>query len=161
MLKKMWVAFVAHIFSAKNNKILCIESAKTVNELVKLTTLWTTEPCLFNFSKIFTILLWNTINSNLSKKSKNYFLRQNFQNINLLQKLHRSKFKMLSAEIFNQQAISNTQNSIIMYYFLQNKDVSEGLNHYHSMGKFSRRQTDDIFLIFLENKIWHFMQIIF
>ena len=38
-----------HIFSAKNIKILCIESAKTVNEmtlneLVKLTTLWTTGP---------------------------------------------------------------------------------------------------------------------
>ena len=36
-----------HIFSAKNIKILYIESAKTVNEmtlneLVKLTTLWTT-----------------------------------------------------------------------------------------------------------------------
>ena len=29
------------------------------------------------------------------------------------------------------------------------------------MDKFSRRQTNDIFLIFffLENKIWHFMQI--
>ena len=39
-----------HIFSAKNIKILCIESTKTVNEmtlneLVKLTTLWTTGPC--------------------------------------------------------------------------------------------------------------------
>ena len=38
-----------HIFSAKNNRILYIESAKTVNEmtlneLVKLTTLWTTGP---------------------------------------------------------------------------------------------------------------------
>ena len=37
----------AHIFSAKNIRILCIESAKTVNEmtlnkLVKLTMLWTT-----------------------------------------------------------------------------------------------------------------------
>ena len=37
------------IFSAKNIRILCIESAKTVNEmtlnkLVKLTTLWTTGP---------------------------------------------------------------------------------------------------------------------
>ena len=28
------------------------------------------------------------------------------------------------------------------------------------MGKFSRRKTDDIFLIFLENKIRHFMQIV-
>ena len=40
--EKMWVAF--HIFSAKNIRILYIESAKTVNEmtlneLVKLTTL--------------------------------------------------------------------------------------------------------------------------
>ena len=46
----MWVAF--HIFSAKNIRILCIESSKTVNEmslnkLVKLTMLWTTGPRLF------------------------------------------------------------------------------------------------------------------
>ena len=43
----MWVA--THIFSAKNIRILYIEFAKTVNEmtlneLVKLTTLWTTGP---------------------------------------------------------------------------------------------------------------------
>ena len=41
----------SHFFSAKNIRILCIESAKTVNEmtlneLVKLTTLWTTGPWL-------------------------------------------------------------------------------------------------------------------
>ena len=46
----MWVTF--EIFSAKNIRILYIESAKTVNkmtlnELVKLTTLWTTGPTLF------------------------------------------------------------------------------------------------------------------
>ena len=40
-------AKATHIFSAKNIRILCIESARTVNEmtlneLVKLTTLWTT-----------------------------------------------------------------------------------------------------------------------
>ena len=45
--EKIWVAFALHIFSAKNIRILYIESAKTVkemtlNELVKLTTLWTT-----------------------------------------------------------------------------------------------------------------------
>ena len=51
----MWVAFAkaTHIFSAKNIRILCTESAETVNEmtlneLVKLTTLWTTGPrCLY------------------------------------------------------------------------------------------------------------------
>ena len=42
-------AKVTHIFSAKNIRILYIESAKTVNEMtlneiVKLTTLWTTGP---------------------------------------------------------------------------------------------------------------------
>ena len=42
-------AKATHIFSAKNTRILRIESAKTVNEmtfneLVKLTTLWTTGP---------------------------------------------------------------------------------------------------------------------
>ena len=41
--EKMWVE-ATHIFSAKNIRILCIESAKTVNEmtfnkLVKLTML--------------------------------------------------------------------------------------------------------------------------
>ena len=45
-------AKATHIFSAKNIRILCIESAKTVNEmtlneLVKLTTLWTTGPRYF------------------------------------------------------------------------------------------------------------------
>ena len=51
--EKMWVAFALQklltFFSAKNFRILYIESAKTVsemtlNELVKLTTLWTTWP---------------------------------------------------------------------------------------------------------------------
>ena len=42
-------AKATHIFSAKNIRILCIESTKTVNEmtlneLIKLTTLWTTGP---------------------------------------------------------------------------------------------------------------------
>ena len=49
--EKMWEAAVQklHIFSAKNIRIVYIESAKTVNEmtlneLVKLTMLWTTGP---------------------------------------------------------------------------------------------------------------------
>ena len=51
--EKMWVASAVQklltFFSAKNIRILYIESAKTVNkmtlnELVKLTTLWTTGP---------------------------------------------------------------------------------------------------------------------
>ena len=51
--EKMWVAFAVQklltFFSAKNIRILYIDSAKTVNEmtlneLVKLTTLWTTGP---------------------------------------------------------------------------------------------------------------------
>ena len=50
-------AKATHIFSAKYIRILCIESAKTVNEmtlneLVKLTTLWTTGP---------RELLWNKL----------------------------------------------------------------------------------------------------
>ena len=49
--EKMWVA-ATHIFSTKNIRILFIESAKTVNEitlneLVKLTRLWTTGPWYF------------------------------------------------------------------------------------------------------------------
>ena len=53
--EKMWVAFAkaTHIFSAKNIRILYIESAKTVNEmtlnkLVKLTMFWTTGPIHVN-----------------------------------------------------------------------------------------------------------------
>ena len=40
--------------------------------------------CIFNFSEIFTILLWNINNSNSAKKSKQWTLRQNFQNITKL-----------------------------------------------------------------------------
>ena len=57
--EKMWVAFAVQklltFFQQKNIKILCIESAKTVNEmtfneLVKLTTLCTTGPSMFNIN---------------------------------------------------------------------------------------------------------------
>ena len=60
-------AKATHIFSAKNIRILYIESAKTVNEmtlneLVKLTRLWTTGPWFeFNgsiFSKLARDVLW-------------------------------------------------------------------------------------------------------
>ena len=34
------------------------------------------------------------------------------------------------------------------------------LNTYHAIGSFSRQQTDNSFLFFLENRIWHFMQIV-
>ena len=55
-------AKATHIFSAKNIRILYIESAKTVNEmtlneLVKLTTLWTTVPCMLSFNTM-TFFSW-------------------------------------------------------------------------------------------------------
>ena len=55
-------AKATHIFSAKNFKILCIESAKTVNEmtlneLVKLATLWTTGPWMLSVLEIFKKML--------------------------------------------------------------------------------------------------------
>ena len=65
--EKMWVAFAVQklltFFSAKNIRMLCIESAKTVNEmtlneLVKLMMLWTTGPwslILFNYTFVFTV----------------------------------------------------------------------------------------------------------
>ena len=34
------------------------------------------------------------------------------------------------------------------------------INLYHSMGKFSRWQIDDIFLLSPENRLWHFLQIV-
>ena len=58
--EKMWVAFAVQklltFFQQKNFRKLYIESAKTVNEmtlneLVKLTTLWTTGPRLFSWQK--------------------------------------------------------------------------------------------------------------
>ena len=59
-------AKATHIFSAKNIRILYIESAKmvnemTLNELVKLTTLWTTGPCIIAKCK------WSQIYHNNSK----------------------------------------------------------------------------------------------
>ena len=42
-----------------------------------------------------------------------------------------------------------------------NTTVKHIINLYHSLGIFSRRQIDDIFLIFFpENRIWHSMQIV-
>ena len=54
-------AKATHIFSAKNIRILCIESAKTVNEmtlkeLVKLTTLWTTGPWILSTSTALKVM---------------------------------------------------------------------------------------------------------
>ena len=54
-VSSFWRAKATHIFSAKNIRILYIESAKTVNEmtlneLVKLTTLWTTGPWIFTIA---------------------------------------------------------------------------------------------------------------
>ena len=71
-------AKATHIFSANNIRFLCIESAKTVNkmtlnELVKLTTLWTTRP-------------W-------------FFVGKNCQTL-LSQKLKKIYFKMSSADFF-------------------------------------------------------------
>ena len=56
--EKMWVAFAVQklltFFQQKISRILCIKSAKTVNEmtlneLVKLMTLWTTGPRYFSY----------------------------------------------------------------------------------------------------------------
>ena len=69
--KKMWAT---HIFSAKNIRILCIESAKTVNEmtineLIKLTMLWTIEPWFLHFMQIF-----STTGDNLHEISTLFFV---------------------------------------------------------------------------------------
>ena len=61
--EKMRVAFATHIFSAKNIRILCIKSAKTfdemtLNELVKLTTLWTNGPWYFPWKHNVVLPLW-------------------------------------------------------------------------------------------------------
>ena len=38
--------------------------------------------------------------------------------------------------------------------------ILENITLYRSIGKFSRRQIDDIFLFSPENRIWHFMEIV-
>ena len=58
-------AKATHIFSSKNIRILYIESPKTVNEmtlneLVKLTTLWTTGPwCFFLIFQKYNWIVWH------------------------------------------------------------------------------------------------------
>ena len=62
LLKKNWVAFAVQklltFFSKKYQNIVCIESDKTVNEmtlneLVKLTMLWTTGPWILHLIKFW------------------------------------------------------------------------------------------------------------
>ena len=77
--EKMWVAF--HIFSEKNIRILYIEPAKavnemTLNELVKLTMLWTTghrsvrTPTLSDKWLIFSLIISKVSNKSLSEQQK-------------------------------------------------------------------------------------------
>ena len=84
-------AKATHIFSAKNFRILYIESAKTVNEmtlneLVKLTTLWTTGPrinhtvipCYFRFyniSRIYFLLIGSTLSQHWFQITKSKRVR--------------------------------------------------------------------------------------
>ena len=70
-------AKATRIFSAKNIRTLCIESTKTVNEmtlneLVKLTTLWTTGPRTLKEKKKNT--LWTSAWSSSWKKKKRFEL---------------------------------------------------------------------------------------
>ena len=79
--EKMWVAFAVQklltFFSAKNIRILYIESTKivnemTLNELVKLTTLWTTGPWIRKYDAIHTSRP-NTIKCNNALHSGHLF----------------------------------------------------------------------------------------
>ena len=88
--EKMWVAFAVQklltFVSAKNIRILYIESAKTVNEmtlneLVKLTTLWTTGP--WSGSLVFVIhpFMPSCVSANpVSNTRFCYFLSVKMQN---------------------------------------------------------------------------------
>ena len=62
---------------------------------------------LINFCEIFPILLWNINYSNSAKKNKKYFLRQKFQKITLLQKLHRSD-QFLAITLILAYVVQNT-----------------------------------------------------
>ena len=73
------IAKATHIFSAKNIRILCIESARTVNErtfneLVKLTMLWTTGPRLLKVANKLNnfeirLLMFSCVQRNLILKT--------------------------------------------------------------------------------------------
>ena len=68
------IAKATHIFSAKNIILLYIESAKTVNEmtlneLVKLTTLWTTGPRIHPYREYGNVSTFQ-LNRNKNKTKK-------------------------------------------------------------------------------------------
>ena len=82
LLKKMWVAFAVQklltFFQQKNFRILYIESAKTVNEItlnefVKLTTLWTTGPR--------SMLAMTSPLHNMTQKRNKWFFKTIYQEI--------------------------------------------------------------------------------
>ena len=86
-------AKATHIFSAKNIRILCTESAKTVNEmtlneLVKLTTLWTTGPRTLAAQYHMTWFMhWRLNHKVLDNRSIHTNISSNFLTLVMLNKL--------------------------------------------------------------------------
>ena len=75
--------YSSHWFKNKEQIFLLFSKVKIMQIMQKYVGLvhvtWRQFFRLFNFSEIFTKLLWNINDSNSAKKSKNFFLRQKFK----------------------------------------------------------------------------------
>ena len=142
----MWVAFavqklhVLTFFSAKNIRILYIESAKTVNEmilneLVKLTTLWTTGPwSVFNrFSFHFNHVLCPL----LLRRSRHWYWNKGVITLLL-------NFKWICIEIYRKRAF-------VLFQFLVNKFMPSDLFFLNFLERSisNRRGVSQLFLILI------------
>ena len=106
-------AKATHILSAKNIRILYIESAKTVNEmtlheLIKLTTLWTTGPRWWHYRAMTSSWIWNVNNkkkSDLRAKDKNNcFVMQNQRSKCIFSRTTKG-FKYVSFSLLHRNAL--------------------------------------------------------
>ena len=124
-------AKATHIFSAKNIRILCIESARTVNEitlneLVKLTTLWTTGPWTATWS-----LLLLFINKKKKKKKKND------NNKNLTKSKSGSFVQLATWSVLNNWARCDHGKLRSAPYYTSIQEINLGKKGFELWGKFT------------------------
>ena len=114
------IAKATHIFSAKNIIILYIESTKTVNEmtlneLVKLTTLWTTGPSLAVWQKLtnyWCVYHWWIV----GKKLDWFFLCQEHAKIYLTYSSRNMYGAFFNRKIYGK--CPKIWNTLYLYYFI-------------------------------------------
>ena len=136
-------AKATHIFSAKNIRILYIESAKTVNEmtlneLVKLTTLWTTGPRYVLYPFKFCLATRNCIcktcsiclrlikaktgpvsNTKPSKRKYKYMYHDSntFFKMMLTRKVLGTYSRTIQSHLSHHLAFNNTAHGTLLWYF--------------------------------------------